>query len=83
MSNLYNVENREVTVKVKDESYIFPIFTLVFYFFFPPIAFLLNILGLFLGPHRGCFVTMLIFVLLPSLILFSIILGFFGISLSS
>jgi hypothetical protein len=43
------------------ESKTFAIVTCVLWFFLPPVAFILNIIGLITGPRRGCFVSMLLF----------------------
>jgi hypothetical protein len=75
--------NNQTIIVVKEDTVLFPVLTLVCYFFFFPLGFLLNVIGLFTGPKRGCFVALMIVVLLPSLILFAFILSLFGITFIS
>ena len=42
-------------VRVENESVLFAVITLIFWILFAPIGFILNIVGLFTGPRRGCF----------------------------
>ena len=59
-----------VNVPRQPESVAFAVVTLLFWIFLAPIGFLLNIVGLFTGPKRGCFVSMLmLFVVLPIVVL--------------
>jgi Tfp pilus assembly protein PilE len=51
------------------ESVWFAVLTLILWIFIPPVGFILNIVGLFTGPRRGCFLVMLF----PLMILFAII----------
>ncbi len=67
-----------VIVKVQDDSVLFPVMTLICYFVFFPLGILLNIIGLFTGPKRGCFAIMLFLVLLPALICFMLMLSWMG-----
>lgn len=67
------------TVVVQSEGAIlFPIITLAFYFIFFPIGLIMNFIGLFTGPHRGCFLAMIIFLLLPGIILFAFVMSMLG-----
>ncbi len=69
------------TVIIQNEgSILFPLITLAFYFLFFPVGLVLNLVGLFTGPHRGCFLAMLIFLVIPGVILFLFVLSLFGFS---
>jgi len=47
-------------------SVAFAVVTLLFYIFFYPVGLLLNVIGLFTGPRKGCFGALLIvFFLIP------------------
>jgi hypothetical protein len=65
---------QQVIVNVP-ESPMFAVVTLLCYIFAYPVGVLLNIIGLFTGPKRGCFVAM-IFVcfLLPMFILLVVLI---------
>lgn len=60
---------RQVIVNVP-ESPMFAVVTLLCYIFVYPVGLILNVVGLFTGPKRGCFVAMLlVFFVLPLIIL--------------
>ena len=60
------VEDEEGAVEAKKGSALFAGITLFFYLAYP-IGLLLNLIGLFTGPRRGCFLVMfLLFVLIPA-----------------
>lgn len=54
---------------------MFPIVTLLFYIFLYPIGFILNVVGLVIGPERGCFVALLCTFVLAPVLLIAIVLG--------
>ncbi|MBI1388707.1 MAG: hypothetical protein GC154_09700 [bacterium] len=67
------------TFVVRSEgSILFPLITLGFYVLFFPIGVILNIVGLFTGPHRGCFFAMIVFLLFPAFLLFMFIMSVMG-----
>ncbi|MDP8245257.1 MAG: hypothetical protein P9L94_14330 [Candidatus Hinthialibacter antarcticus] len=67
------------TVVVQNQgSFLFPIITLLFTLFMPPIGIILNLIGLITGPNRGCFLAMIIFLVIPGLILSFFLLSLFG-----
>jgi len=73
-----NNQVQNVVVNVggqRDESIAFAIITLICWFLLPPLALILNIIGLFTGPRRGCFFWMLFVIMLPTLILVALILS--------
>jgi hypothetical protein len=56
-------------------SVAFAVVTAVLWFLIPPIGLLLNLIGLFTGPRRGCFLIMfLVFVILPILVITLLVL---------
>jgi hypothetical protein len=58
----------------QNPSVVFAVITLIAYLFIYPLGFLLNVVGLFTGPRRGCFTAMLLFfVALPAALLAAII----------
>jgi hypothetical membrane protein len=72
--DLSSAPAQNVTVNVADDSPMFAVVTLLFYIFIFPIGLLLNLVGLFTGPRRGCFLTMLIlFVVVPAIVIFGIL----------
>ncbi len=78
--NENNHEEKQIIVIHKDDSIIFPVITLICYFFVFPLGLILNIVGLITGPQKGCFVAMLVVVLIPALLLFIFVLSLLGIS---
>lgn len=58
---------------VRNDSVAFAVIALVCIFVWPPIGFLLCLVGLFTGPRKGCFGSMLAFFLL-----FPLFLAVFG-----
>lgn len=67
----YPGQGQQVVVNVPQqaESVTFAVVTLLFYIFLYPVGFLLNIIGVFTGPKRGCFLSMLLlFVVVPTIL---------------
>ncbi|MFW6162989.1 MAG: hypothetical protein ACODAJ_09485 [Planctomycetota bacterium] len=72
---------RQVVVHVP-ESPMFAVVTLLCYIFVYPVGVILNIVGLFTGPKRGCFVAMfLVGFLLPMAILVLLVVTGIAVSL--
>lgn len=73
---------QQVSVVVRnDEGLVFPLITLVCYLVTYPLGLVLNIIGLFLGSRRGCFVAMLVVFLFVPLALLVLVL--FGVGMVS
>jgi hypothetical protein len=62
---------------VQSDSAIFAVIALVCLFVWPPLGFILCLIGLFTGPRKGCFGAMIVlFILLP------LVLMIFGIAVT-
>lgn len=60
----------------RDDSVVFAVFTMLALIFAWPIGVLMNIIGIFTGPKRGCFVALFAVFVLPVLFLvFVLVLG--------
>jgi hypothetical protein len=58
------------------ESSTFAVVTLLCLIFLYPVGFVLNVVGLFTGPRRGCFLAMFILFVLPFIALVIAVVGF-------
>lgn len=66
-ANAQTREVREIIVKgSEDNSLLFPILTMLGYIFLYPAGLVANIVGLFVGQRKGCFLSLfLVFFVLP------------------
>jgi hypothetical protein len=69
-------QTQALNVNINANSPTFAVITMLCYIFLYPIGILLNLVGFFTGPRRGCFLSMfIVFVLLPTAVVLAVVFG--------
>ena len=67
---------QNVNLHVNPESPVFAVITMLCYIFLYPVGLLLNGVGFFTGPRRGCFLSLFIlFALIPGALVLAVVYG--------